>query len=344
MNAVSYRHYLDLLENRPGSPLFHKILIFLLAAVLIGVGTLSAVFYKYQKDAPLRGKYEYLETAKSDYESSRQSINEVLAAFRVAGDKVSIVDALQEAQTQSQGFFVALDDIEKNLSKIEATKNNISAKKDRTENQNPPGEFTGLHNQLIDFYGQSLSVLSDIYKDHLFAKELLLASGPKFYLPALSDENIWESGNELQITQYYSRAKEDADIALKNYSRLSPPPHFQSYYDAQVTYLTILVNLSDNIINTLSVGNDQNLDSATQIEKAYQLFVGAERESETVSRTLLAEKLKLVDIKENLNKLAPIELKGNSLEENLVLAYAQTTKVAPPNFYLDLIFSRFLSL
>jgi len=192
MNVVSYRHYLDLLENKPGSPLFQKVLVFVLIVALIGIGTISAAFYKYRKEVPIRAQYQYLQSTNTDFESSKQSLKEVLSSFRVAGDKVSIVDSLQNEPNPSSGFFVALDDLEKNLSKIEATNVNVQTKKINTEGNVVPSKLVDLNNQILDFYSQSSQIMSDLYKDHLFAKEMLLASGPKFYLPVLTDEKLWE--------------------------------------------------------------------------------------------------------------------------------------------------------
>lgn len=340
MDALSYKHHLELLESKPGTPFYQKIAVLLVAGLFVSVGILSALFYNYLKDLPQKAQYQYLENANSNFSSSAQSLNEILSMFKVAGEKVGIVDTLKDSANSPSGFFVTLDDMEKILSQIETTKQNIDAKRADVRIGNPPAKLTDLNNQIIAFYSDSSSILSGLHKDQLFAKDLLLASGPKFYLPVLSNDELWEKGKKEDILAYYENAKNDASASLGSLSRLSPPPHFEEYYKSQIAYLTLLVNLSDNIINTLSVSDDQDKDTATQIEKAYQLLVGAKRENEIIAQKLLGEKLKLVDVGENLNKLAPIEIRKNSIDENLKLAFSETPKPKPANIYLEAVFEK----
>lgn len=320
----------------------HKGAIVTLAAAFIAVGTISASIYQYQKEAPLRAQYQYLETVRIDFSASAQSINEVLTTFNVAGDKVEILDSLKESTSSASGagFYVSLDDLEKSISKIESTQQNIQLKKSTLEKKSIPDKLLDLNNQILDFYSQTIVTFSQLNSDHLFAKQLLLASGPKFYIPTLTQDELWEQKDQQKIIDYYQSTKEEADIALDDLAALSVPPHFEQYYNAQVAYLTLLVNLSDNIINTLSVQNDSDIEAATQMEKAYQLLVGAKRDNETASKKLLEEKLKLVDLGQNLNKIAPIEIRKNSIEQNLDLALASTPRLQPQNRLLFAIYEQ----
>ena len=327
MDTTPYRHYLAHLEKQTGLTLGRKLLIFTAALILIAAGVVSTVFYKYQKEAPTRAEYQYLESTAADFESTSKSLEELLASFKVAGDKVIMIDTLRESTAAASGFFVALDDIERTLSKIEANKDNIFVKRSWFEQKFIPPKLSYLHNQILDFYNESYAVLLQLHSDHLFIKQLLLAAGPKFYLPVLTRDELWEKADKKQILNYYKDTKEQTNESLAALSKLSPPPRFKGYYDAQIAYMTILVNLSDNIINTLSVSDDPDIDSATQIEKSYQLLVGAKRENEVLSQQLLQEKLKVVDIGGNLDKLAPIEIRKNSIKESLSLAFAATPKM-----------------
>lgn len=328
--SVPYKHYLEALDKKSGLQLSTKLLIALFLLIFTTVGTISALFYKYQKEEPARRQYQYLQSISTDFESSSASIGELLTTFKVAGDKIAIVDSLQETAESASGFFVSLDDIEKEIAIIEQTRENLNQKQLRLEEKSSPRGLADLGNQIIEFYNQSASVMSDLYNDHLFAKQLLLAAGPKFYLPTLTDDQLWEKGDKQEIINYYESSKVEANVALSNLAKLSPAPHFQEYYQAQIAYLTLLVNLADNIINTLSVSDDKDKESATQIEKAYQLLVGAKRENESISKKLLEEKLKITDIKENLAKLAPIEIRKLSIQENLTFAFAQTPAIKEP--------------
>lgn len=285
--------------------------------ILITTGTISALYYKYQKEIPKRQQYQYLITVASNFSSANQSISELLQAFSVAGDKVAKIDTLQESSQSASGFFIALDDLERNLSKIETTQENIQEKQVVLSQKPAPLELQGLSSQILDFYQETHSILSDLYENHLFAKQLLLASGPKFYLPRLTEDDLWELPSKKKILDYYEATKDEADIALRELAKLSPPSQFKYYYETQIAYLTTLVNLSDNIINTISVSDDKDSESATQIEKAYQLLIGARRENEKLSQKLLEEKLKIVALPENLHKLSAIEIRKNSILEDL---------------------------
>ena len=330
MNVVSYKHYLALFEEKP-APLISKIALSLLSLSVLFAGIFLVIFYQYAKEAPLRIKYQYLQSISIDFNQSNQSLKEVLSEFKVAGAKVQFVETLKEKTGSEAAFFAALDDLEKSASKIESAQNNLLAKKETLLQKAVPGELLDLNSKIIDFYERSSAILSTIQNDHLFAKQLLLASGPKFYLPKLTDDQLWERADKEEIIAYYKSQKDEANTALANLAKLTPASHFQNYYDAQIAYLALLVNLSDNIINTLSVADEQDLERATQIEKSYQLLVRAKRENETIEKKLLQEKLNIVDIEENLNKLAPIEMSANSLVGNLNLLENSTPKPQAPD-------------
>lgn len=327
-----YKHYLEFLDQNSGSPILHKLLIVATVIIFIATGAISAFYYKYQKETPKIQKYQYLKATAGDFSSASQSIGELLQAFRVAGDKVTKIDTVAESSQSASGFFVALDDLERNLSKIKVTEENIEEKRLSLAKKPVPQVLNELKGQILDFYEEAQTVLSALYQNHLFAKQLLLASGPKFYLPQLTEDNLWEISSKEKILDYYKNIKDQANTTLRELAKLSPPPDFKPYYDSQIAYLTILVTLSDNIINTLSVADDKDSESATQIEKAYQLLVGARRENEPRSKKILEEKLKIVALPENLNKLSAVEIRKNSIMENLELATDSTTSAEEPSY------------
>lgn len=328
-----YKHYLEFLDQNSGSAILHKLLIVASVFIFIATGAISALYYyKYQKETPKRQQYQYLKATAGDFSSASQSISELLQAFRVAGDKVTKIDTAMESSQSASGFFVALDDLERNLSKIKVTEENIEGKRLSLAKKPVPQVLIEFKGQILDFYEEAQTVLLALYKNHLFAKQLLLASGPKFYLPQLSEDNLWEISSKEKILDYYKNTKDEANTALRELAKLSPPSDFKPYYDSQIAYLTILITLSDNIINTLSVADDKDSESATQIEKAYQLLVGARRENEPRSKKILEEKLKIVALPENLNRLSAVEIHKNSIMENLELATNATFNGEEPSY------------
>ncbi|HSX19438.1 MAG TPA: hypothetical protein VLE91_04915 [Candidatus Saccharimonadales bacterium] len=342
-SPISYRNYLDFLEEKAAFPLRHKIAAGATILLFIIVGALTTSYYQYKKDLPKIAKYNYLQETSQDFAANAQSLNDVLNAFKIAGQKVQIVGNDQEPQAAASSFFVAMDDLEKTSQLIGATTKNIESQKAKIEESAVPQELADLKDQITNFYDQSATTLSTLNDDQEFARQLILASGPKFYQPTLTDESLWESPDKKKIIDYYGQTKVDANAALGQLATLSPPAHFQQYYEAQIEYLSRLVTLSDNIINTLAVADDPNRDVATQIEKAYQYLTIAKKENETTAKRLFSERLKLVDIQENLNKLAPVQLQKNSTAANLKLEIEQTPKVEP-NLYFQTIYTKSQSI
>src|SRR4030042_436395 len=99
-------------------------------------------------------------------------------------------------------FFVSLDDIGKNVSKIQLTKENIQFQKNMLNEKSVPEKFQELNNELINFYDQSDKLLETISSDLGFAKQLLLVLGPDFYLPTLTNQTLWSLQKEEEIANY----------------------------------------------------------------------------------------------------------------------------------------------
>ena len=323
MQITSYKHYLEVLEYGTRSPLTSKVALLTMAIILVVVGVASSFIYlEDKKEAPIREQAKYLEKSQNVLFSTSQSLDEVLASFQVAGAKVQLVDDLRESSASPQGFFVSLDDLEKSLSKIELLKKNVENQQLAYSTNIPPQKLTDLNSHIISHLENTRQTLDGIYQEQNFIKDVLYASGPTFYLPVLTDESIWKESNRDAITSYYKDTKSQADETLKVLSKLNVPPVFKSYYDTQITYLALLVSVSDKIINTLAQADDPGSDSVTQTEKAYQQLTLARKDNEKLADALLVEKKKIFDASLNQNKFAKIKLEQNSLINNVQEDYA----------------------
>ena len=315
MYIYSYKYYLQLLEKRPKFPLIQKIFLTIFVILLATAGIVSSIFfYQYQKYFPIKAQNQYLQFSHGGLVSVSQSLEELLTTFKVAGAKVEVIDKSKESSASATGFFASLDDIQKTLSKLQSTKEHIEFQKNLLEEKTVPEVYLGLNNDLLNFYQKSKELVNGISTDYQFTKELLLILGQDFYLPVLSNESLWHSGKEQEIVSYYQKTKESASQTLEKLQKLSVPDNFRTYFGTQMKYFELVINVSNNIINTLESKEKINVDSATQIEKAYQILVGASRENEAISQKLLEERLKLFDLKENLEKFSSLNLAQNSLQ------------------------------
>ena len=311
----SYREYLNLLDKKPNISILKKGLLAIFVICLIITGISSAFYYyQYNKQAPERAETQYLESASSGYYSAKQSISEVQASFQVAGAKVEAVDKLKEASTSASGFFTALDDAEKTIALLESTKESLLFQKSQIPKLYYPPKFDDINNQLIAFYDEGVKLCNALTSDHKFAKEFLLASGPNFYLPKLSEENLWTSGKNEEIIAYYQKIKDDADTTLGNLSQLSLPDDYKNDIKTQLDYLELLVNTSTKIIEILSQENNPDVEEATQLEKAYQVLIGAKRANENNSQKLLDFRLNFLTGDNSLAKFANLKVRQNSLD------------------------------
>ena len=320
MIIQSYRQYLDFLEKTlyKKTSKLKKSLILVLILGLVTAGTFSAFFVYYTKKISIsHAQNQYLELANAGFFKTKQSLDETISLFKVAGTKVQVASQLKDNQEATSSYFLSLDQTQKVLSRIEAVKGNISFQKTALQKTDVPQVYSGLNADLITFYQETENILDKIYKDHQFIKDIHMALGPSPYLASISDESLWKEGREDQIKNYYQNTKSDVNKALDNFSKLNVPEDFKAYYDAQVSYLELLANVSTNILSTLSSDKPRSPDSATRLEEAYQILIGAKRENDVLSQELLLENEKLTALKGNLNYLAAVNLKQNSLEERL---------------------------
>ena len=169
---------------------------------------------------------------------------------------------------------------------------------------------------------------------------MLPSLGPDFYLPVLTNQKLWISSNKDEIINYYEKNKTLADAALANLSKISPPAKFKPFYDAQIAYFELLVKVSDDISAALKQNDTTDMDSATQLEIAYQILTGAERENEKYSDKLTEEKLKIFDLKKNLQDFSSVALTQNSI--SLVLDDYLTNQSQPKFNKIPDFLKRFL--
>lgn len=318
----SYRHYLESLENKTRFLTLSKFLILLMASILIIISAVSSlIYFENQRETPIKKEAKYLQKLNGMLISAGQSFDEITTSFQVAGAKVQLVDNLKESSESSSGFFISLDDLEKSLSKIELVEKNLENQKQVLRETIPPSKFADLNSHVVSYLETSYKTLDEIYIEQSFVKDILYASGPNFYLPILTDETIWKEGNHDAILTYYKDTKSRADVTLKSLSKLNVPEIFKPYYDTQVSYLTLLVTTSDNIINIVSQKDDPAKDTATQLEKAYQILNSAKVENVKLSENLLAEKTKVFDVSQSQNRFALVKLEQNSLEKNIQEEY-----------------------
>lgn len=318
MLAESYKDYLRFLEKSPRLQIFQKVLVIIIGLMLIAGGGSTALFYwRYQKEQPIRLENSYLEIAGSGFFSAQQSVNDLLAGFQVAGTKTDIVNDLKEASASSSGFFVLTDQLDRTIASIESAGENVSFQKNQLRQTQTPSRFTDLNNRLLSFYDKSIGVFDSLKSRHQFAKEFLLSAGPNFYLQVLSDEALWQTGKNEEIIAYFENIKTEANDSLRKLSELEPPEDFKGQFQTQVSYMELLVKMADNIISILSQQEDLNVENATQLEKAYQVLIGARRENEIFREELISARSELFSPEGNLLQFGPLRIDENTLTSDL---------------------------
>jgi hypothetical protein len=344
MLTSSYKYHLYLFRQKTKTGFGKKILRTLFGITLLIVGTLTALIYwLYKTEAPIRAEIQYLEVAGGGFTAAKQSVNEILQTFQIAGEKTIAVDSLKEASGSvvPTGYVILLEDLDKTIAKIESTEKAVKNKKLDLKKIDLPLKFELLNENLLSFYDQTAQTLQSSKKELAFAKEMLVAMGQNLYLPTLSDETLWTLKNEEALNSYYQNKKTELDTALTVLSRLSPPDVFKKYHEAQIAYLTRLAEVSDKIINTLSVQNDKNPENVQQIEIAYQILNSYKKENELAAQNLLIERLKAFDLKRNYEIFAGVNIQQNSLDQKFTDIYQnqnQINNLKTPRLIVELIF------
>ncbi len=350
MLVQAYKQYKDFLDSRrPRFYFIKKSAAITFTILFVALGAISAfVYYQYNKIEPQIIEAQYLDNLNGSFNTGKQSLEDVLTTFKIAGAKITLVDNLKESSNSASGYSISLDDIDKTISKIDAAREIFQDQKNQIASTNIPLKFHETQNQLVLYFGSGTTLLSDLKTEHRFDRETLLALGPNFYLPILSDKSLWHVGNEQKIISYYQNTKSNVNEALTNLSRLTPPEEFRNYYTLQTSYLELLGKVSDDIINILknaspSPGPTPSPSPQTEaavtdtttnpngqvtaVEKAYQLLVDADKKNEKLAQDLLNEKLNLFDRKRNLDKFAQVNLIGNSLNDKIAQLYSTQPQI-----------------
>ena len=217
MHHHSYKYYLDLLDTKPRFSILEKAVLSIIGFFLISIGFFTALFYyQYQKEAPVRTQAAYLEIATNGYNSAKESQEELLSSFKVAGTKTQFGQTVKGATESSNLYSSSLDDVNRLLAKTASTRQTILSQKKQLEKTVKPAIFTGLNKELVDYYQKSATILDKIEKEEKFAKDVLIALGPDFYLPKLTDESLWQTGKNKEIIAYYDNLKNSANARKIN--------------------------------------------------------------------------------------------------------------------------------
>ncbi len=342
MLTSSYKYHLYLFRQKTKIGFGKKIIRGLLGLTVLTIGTISALIYwLYKTESPIRAEIQYLDIANGGFSSTQQSLSEILQTFQVAGEKTIAVDSLKEASGSvvPTGYIILLEDLDKTIAKIESTEKIIKNKKLDLKKLEIPQKFEAINDNLLSYYDQTVQTLQSTKQGQFFAKEMLTAMGQNLYLPTLSDETLWTLKNEEPIKTYYQNKKIELDTALAALSRLSPPDAFKKYHEAQIAYLTRLAEVSDKIINTLSLENDKNPENVQQIEIAYQILNTYKKDNEPAAKNLLTERLQAFDLKRNYEIFAPVNIAQNSLNQkftDIMQNQNQIKNLKTPEFVVEL--------
>lgn len=338
---LSYKQYLESLGKRSSFSSLQKILIFSLLIILVIGGTFSAFsFYRLAKETPQRAEKHYLEVVQNGFYSTRNSLSEIISTFQIAGAKVKTVDTLKDSAPDPSGYFVSLEDIDKTIAQVESTQKNLLEQKNLLSKLSAPDKFFGLGDNLFSYYSKSGTLLESLLKEQRFARELLIVSGTSFYLPTLGDERLWKDQKAETIIGFYDGKKHEATVVLADLAHIAVPEDFKNYYDAQISYLELLINTSDEIIKILSQDDKTDQDDIPQVEKAYQALQVAKNKNGELSEKLLGEKIRVFDKKRNLEKFAEVSLEQNAIVEGFS-GFNQNSTVEK-TFGISTLFERLL--
>lgn len=331
MQAISYKDYLELFSRYHQNSLdYSKLFFALMVAVIFTVGVTFAISSnKNQQSEPVRAQVNYVETANASFIKASQSLDDLFASLQVAGVKIEKLDNLKES-TPTPGFFVALSESQNTISKIREAKDNIAFQKDNLQKQTTPSIYSELNTQLLAYLNEGEELLMQLEKRHLEVKDLLIATGPNFFLPVLSDESLWQAQDIEKLQAYYTNQKQDAVRSLENFAKIPSSIELRAFKDTQLTYYQLLINVSDNVLTVLKKANVADADKSEVIEEAYQVLSGAKRDNEFIAAKLLDEKLK---ISSTQNYSTTINKLNN--QKRLIESGFKSAKIEAPSFAAD---------
>lgn len=327
MQAVSYKDYLEVFSKYHQKNIdFSKIFFALAVAIFFTIGaSLSISNLQNKQQEPVRAQTNYFETANSSFVKTQQSLDDLFSSFQIAGAKIEKIDENKES-TPSPGFFVALSENQKSISKIKQSQENLSYQKDALKNLEVPSIYSNLNTQLFEYFKEADEVLSDLEKKQIGLKDLLVATGPSFYFPILSDESVWQSQDADKIKTYYENKKIEAKKSLKNFENIPTIQQLKPYKETQLTFYHLLLNVSENIVTVLKKTDNTNPDNSLVIEEAYQVLAGAKRENEYIVAKLLEEKLKITSSEEYFTSINKLNNRKTVIESGFQSAKIENVK------------------
>lgn len=300
MHVVSYRDYLEYIERYGKSNISIAKVSAILVVSLFLTFLLATTYSSFQnkKIEPQAAQVKYFDTASDTFYKSSQVLDDLASSFQVAGVKTEKIDSLKEssASASTPGFFITLGDIQKSIAQVKTAKESIASGRDQLKKTDVPDVYKTLNNQLVDYLNQSEAYLANNEKTQEQLKDLVLASGPNFYLPILSDEQMWQEQDMDKIKSYYENKRKESSTSAELFKKIEVEPELKSYKDIQLSFFQLVINVSDNVLAVLNrnvLEDRANTDEPSITEEAYQVLTGAKRENEIIAGNLLAERQKL---------------------------------------------------
>lgn len=316
MHIYSYKYFLHIQKKLPKTTAATKLILLTSAVILMILGSFSALaYYQYKKEAPTKAARLYLEAAIIDFNSTRTATDELVTSAAVAGTKIEYIKSQEEPPAKA-AYHASLDDVERILAQTNLIRKNIDSAKALSQTNTPP-QYQDLNLALANYYQDLDAALLNLALDYRFIRDITLAIGPDLYLPVLSQKDLWEKEDWQVIKTHYEKLQESSNTALTKLAKLEVPGKFRTYHEQEIAYITLLVNLSTGIANILSVAGDTTGDTATQIEKAYELLVKSEKVNLELAEDIFKKRTEIFDTKRNLEGLAHIRIQENSLASKL---------------------------
>lgn len=322
MPAITYREHLALFNKYKTAQIHYGKILSALALTLILTltATLKLTSVNNQEVIPVNDQSAYFESASGSFYKSKQLISELKSSFQVAGAKTQKVDSLKEASATSRvpGFFITLGDVQKNIDQIENVRENIEKEHKNLQNSTSPALYQTLNAQISEYMIQTQDLLDRMQRTQSELKDLHAAATPAFFLPTLSDEHIWQSGEIDEIKNYYKKRKEEAVVTQESFAKVKASQELLDYKTLQDSYFTLVINVSDNIIGVLDRPIEDTEDAKASLkEEAYQVLVGAQRENELIAEQLASKRVELTSMANYEEVLASLSNKERIIESGL---------------------------
>ncbi len=322
MPAITYREHVDLFNKyRVASVPYSKIFLSLAFALVLSLSvSLHMTSVNNRQVVPVNEQAQYFQSASNSFYKSKQSVDDLRASLQVAGVKTQRLDNLKEASASGRvpGFFVTLGDIQKTVDNIRLSRNNIENERKNLENSSPPELYKTLDAQINEYIIQADNFLSAMEKDQIALKEIISAATPAFFLPTLSDEEVWESGDIEKIKAYYAKRQAEAQEAYDSFKKTETLPQLQPYKDLQLSHILLVVNVAQNINSTLGRPTPETEEGKLQLqEEAYQVLVGAKRENDELADQLSQQRIQLSSLTSYTQELASLANRERVIESGL---------------------------